>query len=67
MKKIKFFLVICAFALLAACGNSKEEEDRQKRIEDSLMEIERNKALENANNLLNQEDTTEIISGDSIK
>ncbi len=52
-----FFISIFLFS----CGPSKEEMDRQKRIEDSLMEIERNSALNNANKLL---DSTSV---DSVK
>ena len=37
---------------MASCGPSKEEEARLKRVDDSLMEIERNKAIINANDLL---------------
>jgi len=46
------FFILIAYFLLFSCGPSKEEMARQKRIEDSLLEVERNHALEKANKLL---------------
>ncbi len=35
-----------------ACGPSQEEQDKQKKTDDSLFEKDRNTALDNANKLL---------------
>ncbi len=43
---------------LSACGPSQKEMDEQKRIDDSLMEKERNVAIDNANALLSDTTTT---------
>ncbi len=59
MKKLLFFLgVIC---IITSCGPSQEELDRQQRIEDSLMEIERISIIEKANQQL-LEDTLQTDS-----
>ena len=64
MKKIFYFLTCVAFTfLLSSCGNSAEEIAKKKK-EDSLMEIDRNNSLENANKLFSQTDT---IKCDSTK
>ncbi len=64
MKKLFFLLFVSAF--LFSCGPSKEEIAKQKRIEDSLLEIERNSALENANKLLDStlEDSVSVNKSD---
>jgi len=42
-------LVVLSFM---ACGPSQEEQDKQKKTDDSLFEKDRNNALDNANKLL---------------
>jgi len=55
--KILYFLTCFTFSLLfLSCGNSAEEIAKKKK-EDSLMEVDRNNSLENANKLFNQTDT----------
>ena len=52
MKKVFVLLactIICAFI---SCGPSQEELDKQKRIDDSLFEKDRNNAIDNANKML---------------
>ena len=39
-----------------SCGPSQKEQEKQKRIDDSMMEPQRNAAIDNANKLLS--DTT---------
>ena len=51
MKNLIYFLFFSVL-FLSSCGPSKEEEARLRKKEDSLMEIERNKAINNANDLL---------------
>ncbi len=51
MKKFIFPLLLLVLGI-SACGPSKEEEARQRKKEDSLMEIERNAAINKANALL---------------
>jgi len=50
----KIFILISGITLvsLMACGNSQKEQERQKKTDDSLMESERNAAVDNANKLL---------------
>ncbi len=46
------YLLPFLFIVMVSCGPSKEEEARLRRIDDSLMEIERNVAIDKANDLL---------------
>lgn len=46
-----------------ACGPSQEEQDKQKKVDDSLFEKDRNNALDNANKLLSADSMT---SNDSV-
>lgn len=50
----KIFILISGITLVSfiACGPSQEEQERQKKIDDSLFEKDRNTALDNANKLL---------------
>jgi hypothetical protein len=56
MKTIKITLVLFSFLSLISCGPNKEAEEKQKRKDDSLLEIQRNSAINNAEQLL--KDTT---------
>jgi hypothetical protein len=64
MKTLKLSLAIFSLISLISCGPNKEDEEKEKRREDSLMEIQRNAALNSAEQLLN--DTTAVV-GDSAK
>jgi hypothetical protein len=69
MKKTIWMAAMGAIMFFGICGCfglSEEEEAAQKRKEDSLMEIERNNALNNADLLLNQSDSIEKVKQDSI-
>lgn len=55
MKLYKIFLVIASLSVLIACGPNKQQEEKQKRMEDSLMDIQRNNALNNADKFLQQD------------
>jgi hypothetical protein len=65
MKIIKTIFVLFSFISLISCGPSKEAEEKEKRKEDSLMEIERNAAINSAEQLLN--DTTNTSDSSKIK
>lgn len=52
MKKILSLLFILMSLSFIGCGPSQEEEEKEKRRLDSLMEPERDAAIENANKLL---------------
>jgi hypothetical protein len=64
MKIIKTIFLLFSFLSLISCGPNKEAEEKEKRKEDSLMEIQRNAAINNAEQLLN--DTT-TVSVDTVK
>jgi len=64
MKKITLFISTLMMFAFVSCGTSQEEQEKQKRTDDSLMEKERNAALENANSILS--DTT-AGPADSVK
>jgi hypothetical protein len=64
MKNIKILLASLSLISMVACGPSKDAEEKEKRKQDSLMEIQRNAALNNAEQLLN--DTT-ATSADTMK
>jgi hypothetical protein len=50
----KIFILISGITLVSfmACGHSQKEQEKQKKTDDSLMEPERNAAINNANKLL---------------
>ena len=52
MKKILILTSGIALVTFIACGPSQKEQDKQKKVDDSLMEPERNAAIDNANKLL---------------
>lgn len=63
MKIIKTIFILFSFLSLISCGPNKEAEEKEKRKEDSLMEIERNAALNSAERFLNDS----AAKSDSIK
>lgn len=64
---LKKMLFISAVAmLLVACGPSQEEIERQRRIDDSLMAIERENALQNADALLKKMDSLALDSNVAV-
>jgi hypothetical protein len=50
----KAFVLLSALLMLSfiSCGPSQKEEEKQKKIDDSIFEKDRNTALDNANKLL---------------
>jgi hypothetical protein len=58
MKKIFVLLSVLMLISLVSCGPSQKEQEKQKKIDDSLFEKDRNTALDNANKLLS--DTTAV-------
>ena len=64
MNKIKITLVLGCFATLVSCGPGKDAEENEKRKEDSLMEIQRNDAIKNAEELLKD---TSFVSDDTLQ
>jgi len=53
------FLFVVA---IISCGPGKKEEEKKKHIDDSLMEIQRNSAINNAEKLLKDTTTVPIDS-----
>lgn len=62
MKLIKISFLLLTMASIFACGPSQEEIDKQDSKKDSLMEIERNSALDNADKLLKQQDSIDAAN-----
>ncbi len=62
MKIIKISLVFLSLAVCCSCGPSQKEIDNQDSKRDSLMEIERNSALDNADKLLQQQDSIDAAN-----
>jgi len=63
----RLFALFFSLTLLAvACGPSQEEIERQKRIDDSLMAIERNTALDNVDAMLQQMDSM-LVDSETVK
>jgi hypothetical protein len=63
MKKIFFLILAVLMVGFTACWQSDEEIEKQKKHDDSLMEPERDAAIDNANKLLS--DTT--MASDTVK
>ena len=62
---IKKLFFACSILFFAGCGLSQEEIDKQQRIDDSLMEIERVSIIDKANQqLLNDTTVTDSIKAD---
>jgi hypothetical protein len=66
---MKYFLIVTFLfsLLLISCGPSQEERERQKRIDDSLMEIERNTALDNVDAMLQMMDSLGAETKEPVK
>jgi hypothetical protein len=56
--KISRLILFLFVITIIACGPSKKEEEKKKHIDDSLMEIQRNSAINNAEKFL--KDSTEV-------
>jgi hypothetical protein len=67
MRKTVLYFCFALSLLAVSCGPSKEELEKQKRQEDSLMDIERNSALDDADKMLKQADSLDKVKEDSIK
>lgn len=67
MTKTILYLCMALTLLAVSCGPSKEEQEKEKRAEDSLMEIQRNSALDDADKILKQADSLDKVKQDSIK
>ncbi len=57
------FIILLLATCLISCGPSKQEEERQQKIDDSIANIESNAAIEKANALLN----SDSVNTDSTK
>lgn len=62
MKTLKILIAILSLATLVACRPNLADEEREKKKEDSLMEIERNNALNNADKLLQAQDSIDALN-----
>lgn len=62
MKILKISVVAFSLISLISCGPNQKELDKQKQKEDSLMEIERNGALNNADKLLQMQDSIDALN-----
>jgi hypothetical protein len=61
MKKITLFLSTIVMFAFVSCGPSQEEQDKQKKTDDSLMEKERNSAIDKANSILSDTTATDTV------
>lgn len=61
--KIGFFLFVSFVVTLMACGPSKEDIEKEIEREDSLMEPERDSAIESANDFIMN---TDSLNQDSL-
>jgi len=62
MKKIKIIIAVFSLFSLVSCRPNLADEEREKKKEDSLMEIERNNALNNADKLLQAQDSIDALN-----
>ena len=62
MKKIKIIVAFFSLFSLVSCRPNLADEEREKKKEDSLMEIERNNALNNADKLLQAQDSIDALN-----
>jgi len=62
------FFALGTILCISACGPSQKELDKQQHKEDSLMEIERNSAIEKANQqLLNDTVKVDTLKKEAVK
>jgi uncharacterized lipoprotein YehR (DUF1307 family) len=66
MKKLLGLLFVLISLSIIGCGPSREEEEREKKKLDSLMEPERDAAIDNANKLLG-DTTAKMDSLDNVQ
>ena len=64
MKKIFTLMAGLIILSFVSCGNSQKDQEKQKKIDDSIMDSQRNAALDNANKILS--DTTSTLKKDSV-
>ncbi len=62
MKKIKIIIAVFSLFSLISCRPNLTDDEREKKKEDSLMEIERNNALNNADKLLQARDSIDALN-----
>lgn len=62
MKKIALLFACAAVCTFISCGPSQEELDKQKKLDDSLFEKDRNTALDNANKMLDTSMTADTMA-----
>lgn len=62
MKTLKIVVAVFSLITLIACRQNITDEENQKKKEDSLMEIERNNALDNADKLLQAQDSIDALN-----
>ncbi|HOV10139.1 MAG TPA: hypothetical protein PLT47_04475 [Bacteroidales bacterium] len=65
MNILKVFCAVFSLIALISCHPNQEKIDKQEKEKDSLMELERDKALNNADKLLEQMDSMDA-AGDTI-
>ena len=65
MKKISILIAGLIMVSFIACGPSQEEQEKQKKTDDSLFEKDRNTALDKANELLS--DTVAAVKDTTVK
>lgn len=61
MKTLKISFAICALLAITACGPSQKEMDKEKQKEDSIAAIDNDQSLENAEKLLQMQDSLDAI------
>lgn len=62
MKNIKIIIAVFSLFTMVSCRPTLNEEEREKKKQDSLMEIERNNALNNADKLLQAQDSIDALN-----
>lgn len=67
MKTIKIVFAIFLLVVLASCGPNQKEIDKQEKEKDSIMTREREKALNNADKLLQWQDSIDAATDTTAK
>jgi hypothetical protein len=67
MKTIRIVFAVFSLLALISCGPSQKEIDRQEKENDSIMNQEREKALNNADKLLQRQDSIDAVADTTVK
>ncbi|HOY31444.1 MAG TPA: hypothetical protein PKW80_06165 [Bacteroidales bacterium] len=62
MKGLRVFVAIFSIFMVLSCGQGQKETTLQEKEKDSIMNLERDQALDNADKLLQRQDSIDAVN-----